>query len=59
MKKFLIIAIILTGLVSVTSCGSKGNAEAAKPEEEHTDEHENKNTATLTEEQIKSIGVEL
>ena len=60
MKKFLIIAIILTSLVSVTSCGSKGNAEAAKPEEEgHTDEHENKNTATLTEEQIKSIGVEL
>lgn len=60
MKKFLIIAIILTSLVSATSCGSKGNAEAAKPEEEgHTDEHENKNTATLTEEQIKSIGVEL
>ncbi len=60
MKKFLIIAVILTSLVSFTSCGSKGNAEAAKPEEEgHTDEHENKNTATLTEEQIKSIGVEL
>ncbi len=59
MKKFLIIAIILTSLVSFTSCGSKSTAEAAKPEEEHTDEHENKNTATLTEEQIKSIGVEL
>lgn len=59
MKKFLIIAIILTGLVSFTSCGSKGNAEAAKPEEEHIDEHTNPNVAVLSEEQIKSIGIEL
>lgn len=66
MKKFLITAMIFASLVFVVSCGSKGsnaetgNAEVAKTEEEgHTDEHENPNTATLTEEQIKSIGVEL
>lgn len=59
MKKFLIIAIIFTGLVSIISCGSKDNTETAKPEEDHKDEHENPNTATLTEEQMKSIGIEL
>jgi len=60
MKKFLIIAIISLSLVSLFSCGAKNNAEAAKTEEEgHTDEHENPNAATLTEEQIKSIGIVL
>ncbi len=65
MKKLLIILTIFFSLVSVISCGSKSsNAEAdttgvAKTEEGHTDEHENPNTATLTEEQIKSIGIEL
>lgn len=60
MKKFLIIAIIFTGLISIVSCGSKGDAETAKPvEEDHKDEHENPNTATLTEAQMKSIGIEL
>ena len=67
MNKFLITVMIFAGIVFVVSCGSKdssaktGNAETVKTEEEqvHTDEHENPNTATLTEEQIKSIGVEL
>lgn len=65
MKKFLIIAIIFTGLVSVVSCGSKSStaestsAEVAKTEEGHTDEHENPNIAVLSDEQIKSIGIEL
>ncbi len=66
MKKFLIIAMIFTNLVSFLSCGNKdgnpetGNSEVAKPREEgHTDEHENPNIVTLTDEQIKSIGIEL
>lgn len=60
MKKFLIVSITLLSLVASFSCGSKSNVEAGKSqEEEHTDEHENTNTATLTEDQIKSIGIEL
>jgi len=60
MKKFLIIAIVSLSLISLLSCGAKNNAEAAKTEEEvHTDEHENPNAATLTEKQMKSIGIEL
>lgn len=58
MKKFLIIAIIFTSMCAVLSCGNKGNTEtAAVAEEGHEDE--NPNMATLTEEQIKSIGIEL
>jgi len=60
MKKFLIIVIVSLNLISLLSCGGKDNAEAPKTEDEgHTDEHENPNAATLTEEQIKSIGIEL
>jgi len=64
MTKFLITIIIFASLVFVTSCGSKsadGETEksaGAKPEGETADEHANPNTATLTDEQIKSIGVE-
>lgn len=59
MKKFLIMAVLFTSMVSMISCGSKDNAETPKLEEDHKDEHENPNTATLTEEQMKTIGVEL
>ena len=59
MKKFLIVAIIFSSLIAFVSCGSNGNAETAKAEEKHEDEHENPNTATLTDEQMKSIGIEL
>lgn len=59
MKKFLIIVTILSATIVFVSCGSKDNAEAAKTEEEHTDEHTNPNVAVLSEEQIKSIGIEL
>lgn len=65
MKKFLIVLIISAGLVFVFSCGGKSssseteNSGEPKKEEDHTDEHENPNMATLTEEQIKSIGIEL
>jgi membrane fusion protein, heavy metal efflux system len=65
MKKFLIIAIIFTSLVAVFSCGNKGSADGDKTEQGEAegghDEHkeENPDMATLTEEQIKSIGIEL
>jgi len=65
MTKFLITIIIFTSLVFFVSCGSKNSSAetekspAVKPDEEKKEEHENSNTATLTEDQIKSIGVEL
>jgi len=65
MKKFLIIVIIFASLVSIVSCGSKSSTaettttEVAKTEEGHTEEHENPNMAVLSDEQIKSIGIEL
>jgi RND family efflux transporter MFP subunit len=57
MKKFLIIAIIFASAVSFVSCGSKNNTETTETEEGHEDGHANVNTAVLTEEQIKSIGI--
>jgi len=62
MKKLLITAIIFSSLITFISCGGKGNTEpakeeAVKPGEKH--EKENPNTATLTNEQIKSIGIEI
>ena len=64
MKKFLIIVMIFAGLIFFVSCGTKDsstetNIEVVNKEEGHTDEHENPNMATLTDEQIQSIGVEL
>lgn len=63
MKKFLIITIIFTSLIAVLSCANKGSVDGEKTEQgeadrEH-DEHENPNMVTLTDEQIKSIGIEL
>lgn len=60
MKKYLIIAISVLSLLAIVSCGGNSSAESKnKAEEGHEDSHENTNTATLTEEQIKSIGIEL
>lgn len=67
MKKYLIIIIaVLTITVTLVSCADKSNSEESKTKEApkteeagHEDKHENPNTATLTEEQIKSIGIEL
>ncbi len=65
MKKFLISIMIFASFFFIISCGGKGssaeteNSGEAKTEEGHTDEHENPNMATLTEDQIKSIGIEL
>lgn len=65
MKKLLIILTISTTTLFFISCSAKSeksekSAEAPKTEEgEQEDEHANPNTVTLTEEQMKSIGVEL
>ncbi len=59
MKKFFIVTILFAGLAAFVSCNSKTTAETATTEEGHEDEHANTNTAMLTEEQIKSIGIEL
>jgi membrane fusion protein, heavy metal efflux system len=61
MKKYFIIAMAF--LVVTPSCKSKGSDEAKEEtpavEKGKETEHENENTATLTGEQIKTIGLEL
>ena len=60
MKKLLIISIIFTGIVSFISCGSKENKEQVNTEEvPKEDVHENPDEATLTSEQMKTIGIVL
>lgn len=61
MKKFFISAMLFFCLAAITACGGKSSSttETAATEEKHEDEHENTSTATLTEEQMKTIGVEL
>ncbi len=62
MKKYLFTMLVILAITAVfVSCGSTDNTEAEKKTEEapHEDEHENTNTTTLTDEQIKSIGIEL
>ncbi|RYE59324.1 MAG: efflux RND transporter periplasmic adaptor subunit [Sphingobacteriales bacterium] len=63
MRKFFIALSILLSLIVFDSCGDKATtdtkthtAEEKLGEEKH--DHANANTATLTEEQIKSIGIE-
>lgn len=60
MKKLLITVIIFTGIVSFLSCGSKDNKEPAKTDETpKEEEHGKSDEATLTAEQMKTIGIEL
>ena len=60
MKKFLIIAIILSGFVFLISCGSKETKEVTKTEETpKEEEHTKPGEAVLTAEQMKTIGIEL
>ena len=60
MKKILVIITVLATTVWLSSCGNTTSSETTEKTEEagHEEEHENPNTATLTEEQIKSIGIE-
>jgi RND family efflux transporter MFP subunit len=61
MKKYILIAISFLSLTALVSCRGSSSAEPASTEKEgeHEDGHENPNTATLTEAQIKSIGIEM
>lgn len=59
--KIIFLFAMAFGIFTITSCGSKSEtkAEEAGHGEEHHDEHENVNTATLTADQIKSIKIEI
>ena len=61
MKKFLKIAMIFVYIGFIISCGNKANEAPVvnSAEVNHKDEPEEPNIATLTNEQINSIGVEL
>ena len=60
MKKIIIAGIIFFSMTILNSCGSKDNTETAKEETPAGVEgHANENIATLTEEQMKTIGIEL
>ncbi len=60
MYKFLIIAISAFSLLAMASCNGNSAMESVSQKEEvHEESHENPNTATLTEEQIRQIGIEL
>lgn len=55
----LIIFTLCAAAVFFVSCGSKDKTETASPETEtHVDEHANPDEATLTADQIKTIGIE-
>lgn len=56
MKKFLIITTLYTFLICIVACSDKGNKQVAKQEELPVS---NLNTISLTDQQVKSIGVEL
>ena len=61
MKKILIITSVFSAIIMLNSCGSKSGDETAKPEatKEAAPQQANENTATLSEEQMKTIGIEL
>lgn len=60
MKKYFIITISTLLFAIIVSCGNKGSTTSTTvAEETHKDSHENPNTVAFTEEQVKSIGLEL
>ncbi len=60
MKKLLIAHLIFFSLLSFFSCGNKDSSSVSTTEEaKHDETLENPNTSSLTNEQIKSIGIEL
>ena len=60
MKRLFITSLFFPFLFLFLSCGNKGDAGAGQiAAEEHEDEPVNTNTAILTEEQIKTIGIQL
>ena len=61
MKRTLIITSLFLAFIVLNSCGNKNSTEITKPETavDSEAEHANSNTAILTQEQIKEIGIEL
>lgn len=61
MKQIIIIVLTICTLTVFSSCGNKAGTEAEKQEthDNGAEEHQNENTATLTNEQVKAIGIEL
>jgi RND family efflux transporter MFP subunit len=58
-NKSVIIFTLCAASIFFVSCGSKDKTETASPETEtHVDEHANPDEATLTADQIKTIGIE-
>lgn len=62
MNRKIIITALCAGILWLTACSGSNKGEAGKEaqgegEEGHHDEHENTNTVTFTQEQIKSIGI--
>ena len=57
MKKIKFIIVIFISATLLNSCGNKSTS--TEHGEEHHDEHENALTATLTAEQMKTIGIEI
>jgi RND family efflux transporter MFP subunit len=59
MKKFVVLILLFITGVLFISCGNSSEPEVGKEEAARKEVHENPNTATLTNEQMKSIGVQL
>lgn len=61
MKNIITILILSVLAWDLQSCGNKDekSADTETKENDHKDEHSNSNTATLTNDQIKSIGIEI
>jgi RND family efflux transporter MFP subunit len=62
MKKYFILFISMAAILAFASCGGKadsGNPTKEETHDEASEEHSNETTTTLTNEQIKTIGIEL
>ena len=62
MKKYYILFISMLTIVTFSSCGGKAGGDEVAKEETHEEAgkaHGRENTATLSKEQIKTIGIEL
>jgi len=61
MKKFIIIAITFLSLTAMEACQSSSSStpDSIEKENEHEEGEKNSNAATLTAEQINSIGIEM
>lgn len=58
-KYFIVTAIVFSAGTLLISCGNNNNGGEEHKEAETTEQHANENTTALTEEQMKSIGVEI